>query len=130
MFTDAAGSDVLFRVGDLIGPQVEMYVEKPRQLPVDEDYNRYYDRRINVQLLAGWSCPDLTPMSIHKTLEMDGKVVAEFRSNATMKDNVIVVEVIEYYREQHVPLEHFEAWRSVINAAADFNKRALVLTKG
>jgi hypothetical protein len=130
MFTDPAGDDVLFRVGDLIGPQMEMYVEKPRQLPVDEDYNRYYDRRITVQLPAGWNCTDLSPMDIHKVLEIDGKVQAEFKSTATEKDGVISVEVIEYYRQQHVPLEHFEAWRSVINAAADFNKRALVLTKG
>ena len=129
MFTDQAGEDVLFRVGDLIGPQMEMYVEKPRKLPVDEDFNRYYDRQISITLPAGWSCVDLEPMTIHKTLEMDGKVMAEFRSSATQKDGVITVEAIEYYRTEHVPLEHFEAWRSVINAAADFNKRALLFTK-
>lgn len=128
MFTNQAGDDVIIRVGDLIGPQVEMYVEKPRKLPVDEDYNRYYDRRIALHIPEGWTCTDLAPMAIHKTLEMDGKVMAEFRSSATEKDGVITVEALEYYRTTHVPLEQFEAWRSVINAAADFNKRTLLFS--
>ena len=61
--------------------------------------------------------------------EIDGEIMAEFRSNATQKNGEITVKVIEYYRTNHVPLEHFEAYRSVINAAADFNKRTLVLSR-
>ncbi|MBK9175814.1 MAG: DUF3857 domain-containing protein [Flavobacteriales bacterium] len=127
LYTNRAGEDVLLKVGDLIGPQMEMYQEKARKLPVDDGFNRYYDRRITVKVPKGWAVTDLAPMSIHKTLEIDGKVQAEFKSSATQKDGEITVEVIEYYRTTHVPLEHYEAYRAVINAAADFNKRNLLL---
>ena len=126
-FTNAAGNEVLLRAGELIGPQMEMYVDKERTLPLDGSFNRYYDRKITITLPKGWECADLSPLEIHKTLEMDGKIQGEFRSTATQKDGVISVEVIEYYRSIHIPVEHFNGYRSVINAAADFNKRALVL---
>lgn len=129
LFTVQAGNDVLVKVGELIGPQMEMYMEKPRALPVDEDFQRSYDRRIQVHVPAGWTCPDPGMLAIHKTLEVDGKLLAEFRSSATEKDGIITIEAMENYHTTHVPLEHFEAWRSVINAAADFNKRNLLLTR-
>ncbi|MBK7381990.1 MAG: DUF3857 domain-containing protein [Flavobacteriales bacterium] len=126
-FNNRAGEDVLLLVGELIGPQMEMYVEKQRKLPVDEDFNRYYDRRITVRIPDGWACDDITSLEIHKTLELDGIVVAEFKSTAARSGDNITVQAIEYYRTNHVPLEQFEAYRAVINAAADFNKRALLL---
>lgn len=128
-FTSQAGDEVLVRVGELIGPQMEMYVDKERKLPLDSGFNRYYDRRITVEIPEGWDCNDLSPMEIQKTLEVDGKVQAEFRSTATMKDGQIVVDALEYYHEYHIPVEHYEAYRAVINAAADFNKRSLVFSR-
>ena len=44
--------------------------------------------------------------------------------------NVVKLRVEEYYRACRIPLEHFEGYRTVVNAAADFNKLALVLVKG
>lgn len=129
LYTNRAGDDVLLKVGDLIGPQMEMYQEKARKLPVDDGFNRYYDRRIIVKVPKGWTVADLAPMSIHKTLEIDGKVQAEFKSSASRNGDEITVDVIEYYRSTHVPLEHFEAYRAVINAAADFNKRSLLMLR-
>jgi Domain of Unknown Function with PDB structure (DUF3857) len=126
-FSNRAGDDVLLKVGELIGPQMEMYQEKERKLPVDEDYNRYYDRRITVHVPEGWTCTDIEPLNLHKVLEVDGKVAAEFKSSARQDGSTITVEVIEYYRRNHVPLENFEDYRAVINAAADFNKRVLLM---
>jgi hypothetical protein len=128
-FTAPAGDEVLLKVGDLIGPQMEMYAEKVRKLPADSPYNRYYDRQLTIHLPKDWKCTDLSPLAIHKVMEIDGKVRAEFRSTAVLKDGVISVEVVEYYSTNHVPVEHFEAYRSVINAAADFNKRSLLLAR-
>jgi hypothetical protein len=47
---EKAGNKVIFKIGQLIGRQVELYNEKPRQLPVQSDYNRTYYREIVVQL--------------------------------------------------------------------------------
>ena len=127
MYTTPAGDDVLLKVGDLIGPQMEMYQEKARVLPVDNDFNRWYDRRIKVIVPGGWDVGDLNVLSIHKALTLDGQVQAEFKSSATRAGDTVTIEVVEYYKALHVPASHFEEFRAVINAAADFNKRALVL---
>lgn len=127
LYTSRAGDDLILKVGELIGPQMEMYQEKERVLPVDEGFNRYYDRRIRITVPKGWNVEDLSPLMIHKTLEFDGKMQAEFKSTATLQDGQVLVEATEYYRSTHVPLEKFEDYRAVINAAADFNKRALLL---
>ncbi|MBK9535050.1 MAG: DUF3857 domain-containing protein [Flavobacteriales bacterium] len=126
-FTNQAGNEVLLRVGELIGPQMELYAEKERKLPSDSPFNRYYDRKIIVELPDGWTCADLSPMEVHKVMEIDGKLEAEFRSSATQNDGIITIEIVEYYRTKHVPVEYYEAYRGVINGAADFNKRNLLL---
>lgn len=127
MFTARAGDDVLLNVGELIGPQMEMYQEKARVLPVDGDFNRWYDRRIKVTVPMGWDVSGLEALGIHKTLTLDGQVQAEFKSSATLTEGVVSIEVVEYYKAIHVPVSHYEEYRAVINAAADFNKRVLVL---
>jgi hypothetical protein len=61
---------------------------------------------------------------------MDGKRELSFTCTATQEGNVLKVRIEEYYRRCQVPLEQYEGYRTVVNAAADFNKIALVLVKG
>lgn len=128
MFSSQAGANVLFKVGTLIGPQMEMYADKERKLPVDEGFARRYKRTITIHIPAGMKCEDLSLLRSHKKLEMDGAIQAEFISTAEERDGTIVVEVSEHYATTHVPLPHFEQWRSVVNAAADFNKATIIFS--
>ena len=50
-----------------------------------------------------------------------------FDSYYTLEGNVLTVTADEHYRESIVAPEIFEAYRTVINSAADFNKVTLVL---
>lgn len=129
-FSGSAGEKVLFKIGELIGPQVEMYSEKPRKLPVDDEYNRRFNRSIDVVLPAGYTVQNLSDLTIDKHLDMDGKRELSFTCTATQEGNVLKVRIEEYYRRCQVPLEQYEGYRTVVNAAADFNKVALVLVKG
>lgn len=129
MLTHQAGDEVLFDLGSLIGPQMEMYAEEQRTLPVDEYYKRRYTRSLTMSLPQGYVCRDLTPVNIERELVMDGKVMASFRSGATLVEGKIEVTANEVYSTTHIPVQQFEAWRSVINASADFNKVKLVLSK-
>ncbi|MBL7951090.1 MAG: DUF3857 domain-containing protein [Flavobacteriales bacterium] len=128
MLTSMAGPNVLFKVGTLIGPQMEMYADKDRKLPVDEAYARRYQRTLTVHLPNGMVCKDLSALRLNKELVVDGKVRAAFVSTAEEKDGAIQVVVSEHYADTHVPLAHFEEWRAVVNAAADFNKATIILT--
>ena len=56
----------------------------------------------------------------------DGKKTMEFTSKYEVKDDIVTVTCVEYYDEISVPLSRYEEFRTVINAAADFNKITLV----
>ena len=56
----------------------------------------------------------------------DGKKTMEFTSRYEIKNDFLTITCNEYYDEITVPLERYEEFRTVINAAADFNKITLV----
>jgi hypothetical protein len=60
---------------------------------------------------------------------MNNKKEAGFSSTYKKEGNNIIVENSEYYNVVKYPLEYFDTYKSIINAAADFNKLVLVLTK-
>lgn len=128
-FNGTAGDKVVFKVGELIGRQVEMYAEKSRTLPVEEDYNRRFNRSIDIILPAGWSVQNLKDLELEKHVDLDGERKLAFKSSYVQEGQVIKVRIEEYYRSIRVPLEQFEEYRSVINAAADFSKVALLLAQ-
>jgi LAS superfamily LD-carboxypeptidase LdcB len=44
--------------------------------------------------------------------------------------NTVTITVNEYYNKIRLSKDHYEAFKNVINAAADFNKVVLVFEKG
>ncbi len=52
-----------------------------------------------------------------------------FKSDYTLKDDLLEVRVEEFYKQIYAPLSRYEDFRKVVNAAADFNKITLVLEK-
>jgi len=52
-----------------------------------------------------------------------------FNSSYQVEGNVVKITILEEYRRTYYPLSQFEDFKKVINAAADFNKVALVLEK-
>ena len=52
-----------------------------------------------------------------------------FKSDYVVKGDIIEVRVEEYYKQIYAPLDRYEDFRKVVNAAADFNKITLVLEK-
>jgi hypothetical protein len=52
-----------------------------------------------------------------------------FVSNYTLEGQTLTVTINEYYKQLYAPLERYEDYRKVVNAAADFNKVTLVLEK-
>ena len=64
----------------------------------------------------------------HKT-DINGKTEATFVSNYKTQGDEILIENTEYYNIINYPLEHFDSYKAVINAAADFNKIVIVLNQ-
>jgi len=127
-FLDYAGNKYLFKLGDLIGPQMELYQEEERKLPVQSDYNRKYYREITFNIPNGYNIANLDDINIQKTHnDKDGSIDMTFHSIYKIEGNKVTVQINEYYHTMDFSKEEFREYQEVINAAADFNKIVLII---
>jgi len=127
-FIENAGNKILFKAGELIGPQVEMYKDDQRETEVQNQYNRTYRRKITIQIPEGYKVknPDDLKFDIYSENET-GERVNTFTSDYELKGQELKITVLEYYKQINFPKEKFEEFRKVVNAAADFNKVNLIM---
>ena len=126
-FVEKAGNKYLFKLGDIIGPQMEMYQEKKRILPLEAEFNRSYYRTIKIHIPEGYQISNLDDITIKNSYATKDKELFIFDSYYSLEGNILTVTADEHYRESIVAPEIFEAYRTVINSAADFNKVTLIL---
>jgi hypothetical protein len=106
-----------------------MYREESRMTPIENDYNRGYERSIEVKIPAGYQVRNADDLNISVVYKDGDKEPYLFVSSYTLNGSVLKITVKEYYKEIYAPIERYEDYRKVINAAADFNKVTLVLEK-
>ncbi|HZI23434.1 MAG TPA: hypothetical protein VFD46_00070, partial [Chryseolinea sp.] len=128
-FMEKAGPRILFKVGELIGPQIEMYRDEQRTAEVENDFNRMYDRTIRIQLPNGYQVKNPGDLKLNIAYRDNDQTPFLFKSDYSLKDNILEVRIEEYYKQIYAPLSRYEDFRKVVNAAADFNKITLVLEK-
>ena len=124
-----AGGSYIFQVGKIIGIQSELYQEKKRQNPIEMQYPNQYNYTITVDIPKGYTLDGLESLVINKELKIEGKKLCYWDSSYEIKDNKLVISIEESYKVNEYPIEHYEAFRQVINAASDFNKAAILFTK-
>jgi hypothetical protein len=126
---ERAGNKILFKLGEVIGPQAEMYQEKPRHLPVELPYAHVLNRTITVQLPEGYTVKNLNDININVVHKENDDITMGFVSSYMLNKNILTVQINETYKKVYYPLDQFEEFKRVINASADFNKVILVLQK-
>jgi hypothetical protein len=124
-----AGNKILFKVGDLIGPQAELYQDKKRQLDGEILYAHSFGRKIEITIPSGYKIKNPETIKIDKKYTVNGKDVSVFVSNYTIQGNTLMIDVYEDYKVLVYPKDQIEQWKAVINAAADFNKVVLIFEK-
>lgn len=129
-FIEKAGNKYLFKLGELIGGQQELYQEKERVLPVESEFNRGYERTLTVTLPQGYTVANLEDIKINNSyVDEAGEAIFTFASDYELQGNVLTISADEFYKKNIVPASAYEGYRRVINSAADFNKITLVLQK-
>ena len=129
-FFEKARDNYLFKVGELIGPQAEMYSTDDRALPVEEFFARHYDRTIRFTIPEGYTAKNLEKLNIHETYKNEeGELIMEFKSEYKRDGDKVTVRITEFYEDIVYPLDIFEEYQRVINAAADFNKVVVIFDK-
>ncbi|MGB1295178.1 MAG: DUF3857 domain-containing protein [Flavobacteriales bacterium] len=126
-FTEQAGEKVLFKIGLIIGPQSELYNDEKRQMDVELDHQREYIRRIVLKIPEGYTLRNLDQLNINVFPKNIDKTDLGFETTYEIVGDELIINNLEYYRVNTVPVKFYEDYRSVINAAADFNKVVLIL---
>lgn len=126
-FMEKAGNKYIFKVGELIGRQIELYQEKERVLPLEAEFQRSYFRTIKIKLPKGYAVVNPEDINIQNTFIRDEKEVLSFNSLYEIKDGSLIITADEHYRVNQVSTEKYQEYRTVINSAADFNKISLIL---
>ncbi len=129
-YTDLAGPIILFKVGQLIGPQSELYQDDERITDVANDFNRGYLRKIKVNIPEGYFIENPDDLNMDFVVKNEeGKEIFVFKSGYKLEGNTLSITIDEFYDQISYPKEKFEDFRKVINAAADWNKIVLVMKK-
>lgn len=126
-FVDRAGNKYLFKVGNLIGPQNELYQETERIQPVDSGYNKSYTRKLVIEIPEGYSIKNMEDLNIHAEVKEDDEIKMIFKSSYELVNNELIINIEEFYQQIEVSTEDYNPYREVINSAADFNKVVLIL---
>jgi hypothetical protein len=126
---ERAGNKLLLKIGMAIGPQEEMYQEKPRQEPVNMPFGHVEERKIDFVIPAGYTISNPNDLKIDQTYAENGQETMGFVCTYEIKGNILSVHIVEQYRHEYYPMEQFATFRKIINSSADFNKVVLVLEK-
>ena len=127
---EKAGTKYLFRIGDVIGRQSELYQTQERKYPIDVTYPHHLGRTIVVHIPDGYKILNADNIKIHTDYkDENGKATCAFYSDYKIEGNKLTVTIDEFYAQLHYPVSGYEPFRKVINASADFNKVTLLLDK-
>jgi len=126
---EKAGPKYLFKVGQIIGKQVEMYQDEHRALPIEIEYMHSLPRVIKIIIPDGYkiSNPEVVRMKV--MFHQGDKDLCGFTSDYTLDGRVMTINVNEFYDAISYPISSYEPFRKVINASADFSKATLILQK-
>jgi hypothetical protein len=131
LLTDAmlenAGKNILVKLGMVLGPQTEMYQEKPRQFPIYLSYPHTLERFIDFVVPKGYTIKNPGDLAFQQDFKTNGVTTLGFSTEYKMEGDTLRVHIVETYRNTTYPLSEYENFKKVINAAADFNKVTLVL---
>jgi len=121
-----------FQVGMLAGTPEQLYNEVERKMPVDFEYPVVEKHTITVVLPEG--CKLENPEILKTNTEYDddntGKVYCAFKTDYKLEGQKLTITTNEeFYKTHYAPID-YTYFRNVVNAAADFNKKALIITKG
>jgi Domain of Unknown Function with PDB structure (DUF3857) len=125
---EEAGDSYIFQIGKVIGTQSELYQETRRVNPIEMTYPNQYDYEIKIHIPDGYTAEGLEVLNIDKSFKsVTGEKISKFESSYKLEGNTIVITIQEYYKSNEYDVIRYDEFRSVINAASDFNKTSILL---
>lgn len=128
-FLEYACGKYIFKIGEVIGPQVEMYQPGERRTDMVLENPHSFYRVITFEVPPGYHVTNLESIRMDVYHMQDSVRTMEFRSTYSQEGNTVTVIVEENYRQTLYPREIYQDYRRVINASADFNKVVVYFEK-
>jgi hypothetical protein len=92
------------------------------------DFPNQYDYTITVNIPEGYEVDGLDALKINKSYTSpSGEKVCKFESDYTLEGDKLTITIQEYYKTNEYDISRYEEFRTVINAASDFNKASILL---
>ncbi len=126
---EKAGNRYIFNIGNVIGKQVEMYQDTKRQTDIELGYIHAYNRVIKFTVPDGYVVKNIKDLLMDVYMEENGKRILAFEVTYVVEGNTYTVTIHEYYKKLYLPKSQIDPFKKVINAAADFNKKQLIIEK-
>lgn len=132
---EKGGKNYLFRIGDIIGAQDNLYSRKDRTLPIDLPYAGTKKRTITINIPRGYKIKNPEAIRINADyVGSDMKPFIAFSSDYTLvpdkkNGDKLIVTISEVNRRLHYSPAEYTRYRQVVNAAADFNNVTLLMEK-
>ncbi len=125
-----ADTEFLLNIGSVIGKQAELpRRSSKRKYDIDMSAPHSLIRKITLEIPTGYKVVNLEDLNMEKSLSAGTESECYFRSSYELSGNVLTVNIDERYKQSHLPRSEYEAFREVINAAAEFNKLDLLISK-
>jgi hypothetical protein len=125
-----AGKNYIITLGKVLGNQTNLYQETERTQAIDLLFPRKYEHIINFLIPKGYSVSKLENLIFKKEIkDSENKIIGKFSSSAKVEGNNLKISIEEFYDFTHLEKEKYNEYREVINAAYDFYKSSLILTK-
>jgi len=125
-----AGKNYVITLGKVLGKQTNLYQETERTSDIELSFPKKYQHQINFTVPNGYAASKLDNMIFNKEIkDSENNVIGKFISSAKMDGNTLKISVEEFYDFTHLDKEKYNEYRDVTNAAYDFYKSSIVLTK-
>ncbi len=130
-FLEKTCDKYIFKVGELIGMQTEMYQPQQRRTDIEVVFPCNYHREIRFEIPKGYRVTNLDAlnMDVHHDNDSTKTRNEDFVSSYRVEGNMVIVTVDETYRVTHLPKSMIEEYKKVVNASADFNKICVYFEK-
>ncbi|MFT3793571.1 DUF3857 domain-containing protein [Flavobacterium sp.] len=129
-WVENAGRNYLVTIGKVLGKQNDLYQETERIHPIDLAYPKMYLHDITFRIPEGYTVKDIKNLLFNKKLHNEaGDVIGSFESKGTIEGGLIKIQIEEFYNFTHLEKDRYPEYRDLINAAYDFYKSSLILTK-
>lgn len=125
---EIAGSTYIFNLGEILNKQTRLMQSDDRVLNIERDYQQGAHKVVYVEIPQGYWIKNLKSLNREVFLEEEtGERTAAFMVNYdVVGNNLIKIEIEEYYKKIEYSKEYFDQYSKVVNAATNFNKVALI----